>query len=123
MDIKVLVANGSAQVRKNIANSLQEIGVRSIVEVTTGDEAVNGLRSDNFDIVFAEFNTQTGGQGIVEAVRQIDGNLPIIITAPKSQKLTQVKKNTPGASNYVTTPFNTQQLQQAIADFVPALAG
>ena len=123
MDIKVLVANSSTQERRNITQSLREIGVRNIVEANTGDEAVSGVQTDNFDIVFAEFNTKAGGKGIVDAIRKIDGNLPIIVTAPQAQKLNNVKKTTPNASNYLTTPFTTQQLQQAIADFVPSLVG
>ena len=123
MDIKVLVTNGSTQERKNITQSLREIGVRNIVEVNDGDGAVSAVRTDNIDIVFADFNTKAGGQGIVGAIRKIDGNLPIIVTAPQAQKLNNVKKAAPNASNYLTTPFTTQQLQQAIADFVPSFVG
>jgi two-component system chemotaxis response regulator CheY len=122
MDVKVLVAGSSANIRKNITQSLQEIGVRNVVEAADGDQAIKGLRKDNFDIVFAEFNTQAGGKNIVEAIRKIDEELPIIVTAPQSQKLAEIKKTCPSASNYLTTPCTRQQLEKSVANFIPSLA-
>lgn len=122
MDIKVLVAGNTANIRKNITQSLQEIGVQNIVEATDGQAAINDLRGDSFDVVFAEFNTQADGEVLVDAIRKIDGNLPIIVTAPQTQKVTDLKKAYPSASNYLTTPCTRQQLENSIANFIPSLA-
>ena len=123
MDVKVLVAGSSANIRKNITQSLQEIGVRNVVEATDGEQAIQGLRADSFDIVFAEFNTQAGGKNIVDAIRKIDVDLPIIVTAPQSQKLAEIKKACPGASKYLTSPCTRQQLEKSVTNFIPSLAG
>jgi two-component system chemotaxis response regulator CheY len=123
MDIKVLVANSSANVRQNITQSLQEIGVQNVVEATTGEAAIQGIRKDSFDIVFAEPNTKAGGEELIQAIRKIDAELPVILTAPQSQKLAELKRAYPGASNYLTTPFTTQQLKKTVANFIPSLAG
>ena len=37
MDIKALIADSSPKSRKNIARSLNEIGVRNVVEATDGN--------------------------------------------------------------------------------------
>lgn len=124
MNCKALVATSSSQERKNIARSLKEIGVSQIVEATNGDQAMELLNKDSFDIVFADYNCQTttGGE-LIRALRKRDQNLAIIATAPQSQPIADVKKNCPTATNYLTMPFTTEQLKKTVAQYVPTLAG
>jgi len=124
MECKALVADSSSQVRKNITRSLNEIGVRDVVEATDGDHAIKLLESGKFNVVFAEWNTQLGeGEALVKAVRKLDGKLPIIVTAPQSKKIAELKKTCPAASNYLTLPFTTEQLRKTVGEFVPTIAG
>lgn len=124
MEIKALVADSSTQVRKNLARSLNEIGVRDVVEATDGDQAIELLESGEFNVVFAEWNTQLGeGEQLVKAIRKIDGKLPIIVTGPQTKKIADLKKSCPNASNYLTLPFTSEQLRKTVGEFVPTIAG
>jgi two-component system chemotaxis response regulator CheY len=123
MEIKALIADSSTKVRKNIMRSLQEIGVRKVVEAIDGDQAVELLEQDTFDVIFAEFDNQSGaGEQLVNSLRELDETVPIIVTAPQSKKIADLKKACPNASNFLTTPFTTEQLRKTVADYVPALA-
>jgi len=124
MEIKALVADSSARVRKNIARSLNELGVRKIAEAMDGDQAIELLETDTFDIVFTEWNTKLGsGDELVKSMRKANGQVPIVVTAPHSKKLEDLKKFCPTASTYLMTPFTTEQLRKAVAEYVPSIAG
>jgi two-component system chemotaxis response regulator CheY len=124
MEIKALVTDSSGKVRKNIIRSLKEIGVRDIVEATNGNEAVKLMEKGKFDVVFAEWNTQFGqGEELVKSFRRIDAKLPVVVTAPQSKQIDELKKTYPTASNYLTMPFTTEQLRKTVAQCVPSIAG
>jgi two-component system chemotaxis response regulator CheY len=123
MEIKALVANSSNKERKNITRSLKEIGVANVVEATDGNQAMELLQTGKFDVFFAEYNTKISkDEELVKTVRTINGNLPIIVTAPQSKKMDELKKACPNASNYLTMPFTTDQLRTTVKQYVPSLA-
>lgn len=123
MEIKALVANSSSKERKNITQSLKEIGVRDVVEATDGKQAMEQLKNGKFDVIFAEFNTQCAqGEEFVKEARKYDGKLPIIVTAPKPKKVEELKKAYPNATKYITTPVTTDQLRKMVGEYAPSLA-
>jgi two-component system chemotaxis response regulator CheY len=123
MSYKALVANSSSKERKNIARSLKEIGVSQIVEATDGDQAIELLDKGSFNLVFAEWNAQTGTGGeLLKALRIKNQSMPIIATVPQSQSATDLKKTCPSATNFITMPFTTEQLKKTIGQYVPTLA-
>jgi two-component system chemotaxis response regulator CheY len=124
MEIKALVTDSSSKARKNITRSLKEIGVRDVVEATNGNEAVKLMEKDKFDVVIAEWNTQIGqGEELVKSFRRTDAKMPVIVTAPQSKQIDELKKTYPTASNYLSIPFTTEQLQKTVAQCVPSIAG
>jgi two-component system chemotaxis response regulator CheY len=124
MEIKALVADSSKKARKNIARSLNEIGVREVVEATDGNQAIELLQKGKFDVVFAEWNTQySEGEELTKAIRKICAKMPVIVTAPQSKKIDELKKSCPTASNYLTMPFTTDQLRKTVGEYVPTIAG
>ena len=124
MEIKALIADSSAMVRKNIARSLNEIGVRNVVEAIDSNQAIELVEKNTFDVVFAEWNTQIGaGEKLVQSFRKQDANVPIIVTAPHTKKLTDLQQNCPSASTYLQMPFTTEQLRKTVSEYVPSIAG
>lgn len=123
MSSKALVANTSSKERKNITRMLKEIGVSQVVEATDSEQAIELLNKGGFDLAFAEWNAQTRtGCELVQALRTKYQTLPIIATAPQSQPLSEVKKQCPTATNYITMPFTTEQLMKTVGQYVPTLA-
>jgi len=123
MEIKALVANSSNKERKNISRSLKEIGVRDVTEATDGSQAMELLQTGTFDVIFTEANTKTSEvEELARAARKINSKLPIIVTAPQSKKIDELKKAYPSASNYLTVPFTTEQLRKTVREYVPSVA-
>jgi two-component system chemotaxis response regulator CheY len=123
MEIKALVANSSNKERKNITRSLNEIGVKDVVEAADGKQALELLQKGKYNFIFAEFSTQTSEwDELVKAVRKFDGKLPIIVTAPQSKKIEELKKACPNASKYLTMPFTTEQLKKTVSEYAPSIA-
>jgi two-component system chemotaxis response regulator CheY len=124
MEIKALVTDSSSKARKNITRSLNEIGVRNVVEANDGNQAIEHLKKGKYDIVFAEWNTMTEkGEELVTTLRRTDAKMPIIVTAPQSKQVAELKKSYPTASSYLTMPFTTEQLKKVVAQCVPSIAG
>jgi len=124
MEIKALVADSNSQVRKNITRSLKELGIKTVAEATDGKQAIEMLEKGKYDVVFAQWNTKTAkGEELVSTLRRTNAKMPIIVTAPQSKQLADLKLSCPTASNYLTTPFTTDQLKRTVAQCVPSIAG
>ena len=73
--------------------------------------------------VFAEYTSQKAiWEEMVKAVRKIDSKLPIIMTAPQSEKIDELKQMYPTATCYLTMPFTTDQLRKTVTEYMPSLA-
>lgn len=124
MEIKALVTDSNSKVRKNITRSLKEMGIKNVAEATDGRQAIEMLQQGKYDLVFAEWNTKTAqGEELVSTLRRTDAKMPIIVTAPRSKAMAEVKESCPTASTYLTTPFTTDQLKKSVCQCVPAIAG
>jgi two-component system chemotaxis response regulator CheY len=122
MEIKALVADSSKQTRKNITRSLKEIGVKTVVEANDTKQAIELVKKGSFDVIIAEFNTTTGTGDMLKTFRKMDAKVPIIVTAPQTQNVAELKKTCPTASSYLTTPFTTEQLRKTVSQYVPSIA-
>lgn len=123
MEIKALVTDSNSKVRKNITRSLKEMGIKNVAEATDGRQAIEMLQKGKFDLVFAEWNTRTAqGEELVTTLRRTDAKMPIIVTAPRSKELAEIKELCPTASTYLTTPFTADQLKKSVCQCVPTIA-
>ena len=124
MNVKILVADTSSTQRKNFKRSLKEIGVEEVVEAADADSALNLLKHEQFNAVLADGKIETeSGKDLVEEIRHIDSNVPIIVTADQAERSTEWKAKHPSASGYLTTPFTTDSLSKKLQEFVPTIAG
>ncbi len=124
MNIKILVADKSSKVRENFTRSLKEIGVQSVMEAGDANTAINLLKQEQFDAVLADGKIQTeSGKGLVEEIRHINSNVPIILTANSADCSTEFELKRSTAYRYLTKPFTTQSLREKLQQVVPAIAG
>ena len=81
-------------------------------------------KEGKYDVVFAEWNTKFGqGEELTKAIRKVSGKLPIIVTAPQSKNIDELKQAYPNATDYLTTPFTTEELRLLVGEYVPSIAG
>jgi len=124
MNVKVLVADTSSKVRENFTRSLKEIGVQNVMEAGDANTAINLLKQEQFNAVLADGKIQTEtGKSLVEEIRHIDSNVPIILTANPADCPTELKLKYSSSYRYLTKPFTTKNLRDKLQQLVPAIAG
>ncbi len=124
MNIKILVADKSSEVRENFTRSLKEIGVQIVMEAGDANTAINLLKQEQFNAVLADGKIQTeSGKVLVDEIRHMDNNVPIILTANPAERSPAFETKYPSASAYLTKPFTTQSLREKLQQLVPAIAG
>ena len=124
MNVKVLVADTSSKVRENFTRSLKEIGVQNVMEAGDANTAINLLKQEQFNAVLADGKIQTEtGKSLVEEIRHIDSNVPIILTENLADCSTEFELNHSSDYRYLTKPFTTQNLRDKLQQLVPAIAG
>ena len=124
MNVKVLVADTSSKVRENFTRSLKEIGVQNVMEAGDAKSAINLLKQEQFNAVLADGKIQTeSGKDLVEEIRHIDSNVPIILTANPADCSTEFELKHSSTYRYLTKPFTTQRLRDKLQQLVPAIAG
>ncbi len=121
MSLNVLVVESSPQARKNIIQSLQEIGVRNVTEASDGPEAIRQYKEAQFDLLFIDWNLQgQQGQNLVQEIRQLNRDVPIIATVPISGQNFAQEADQAGASDLLGKPFTTEILREKLEKYAGA---
>ena len=94
----------------NIQNILQELLIKNNYEVTSaysGSEALLLLEKNVFDLVLLDLMLPAiSGEEIIKKVK----NIPIIVLSAKISSDDKVKCLLFGANDYITKPFNSEEL-------------
>jgi two-component system, chemotaxis family, chemotaxis protein CheY len=119
--VKVLVADDSGVMRKIIVRSLNAVGVTDTVEAANGQEAIDLFMSDSFDLVLTDWNMpEKTGLDVVTEVRATGSTVPIIMVTTEAQKGQVVAAIQAGVTDYLTKPFEPEDLRAKLDKFVTA---
>lgn len=108
---KVLVLEDEANIRSFVVINLKRAGYEAI-EAETGEEALAQLKR-NPDIKVALLDIMLPDMDGFEVCRRIragDNNIGIIMLTARTQEMDKVTGLMTGADDYVTKPFNPQEL-------------
>jgi two-component system KDP operon response regulator KdpE len=109
----ILVVDDEPQIRRVMRTTLVAQGYQ-VSDAKTGDDALELLRSDKYDLVLLDVN-MPGISGI-ETCREIraSAGLPIIMITVRCGERDKVQALDAGADGYVTKPFNLSELMARI---------
>lgn len=117
-DVRVLVVDDYATMRRIFRNLLTQLGYTSIDEAADGATALQKLRSERYSVVISDWNMEpmTGLQ-LLKEVRADTGlsSIPFLMVTAESKSETVVAVQAAGASNYVVRPFNAETLRQKLS--------
>jgi two-component system chemotaxis response regulator CheY len=123
-NIKILVVDDFATMRKVIRNLLKQVGYENIVEAEDGVTALKALKSQKIDFIISDWNMPNmTGIELLKAVRA-DEDLKttpfLMVTAEALQDnvITAVKA---GVSNYIVKPFTAEVLNDKIKKILEKL--
>ena len=110
---KVLVVDDEKMIVKGIKFSLEQDGME-VFCAYDGEEALNMLHNDQFDIVLLDLMLpKTDGLSVCRPVREFS-NVPIIMITAKGEDTDKIMGLEYGADDYVTKPFNILEVKARI---------
>jgi len=117
LNIKVLVVDDFATMRRIIKGVLKQLGFSNIVEAEDGDVALEELKRDEYGLILADWNMPNmSGLELLKAVRS-DKNLqqiPFIMVTAEGQKDNILEAVKAGVSNYVIKPFTPETINEKL---------
>lgn len=117
---KILVVEDSSTMRLFIRMFLRSISDVSITEATDGQDGLEKLGKESFDLVITDVNMpRLDGLQLIERIRGSLGlKMPIIILTTRGEKENVEKGISLGANNYVTKPIVGPTLTNLVMDYI-----
>jgi len=117
-DIKILIVDDFATMRKVIRNLLKQVGYENILEAEDGVSALRVLKSQKVDLIISDWNmpNMTGFE-LLKAVRA-DADLgatPFLMVTAEALQDNVVAAVKAGVSNYIVKPFTAEVLNDKIS--------
>jgi two-component system, chemotaxis family, chemotaxis protein CheY len=116
-NLKFLVVDDFATMRRIIRNLLKELGFSNVDEAEDGVDALKKLRSEQFDFVVSDWNmpNMTG----IDLLRNIRADaqlksLPVLMVTAEAKKENIIAAAQAGASGYVVKPFTAATLDEKL---------
>ncbi|MCC7081641.1 MAG: chemotaxis response regulator CheY [Burkholderiales bacterium] len=116
-NLKFLVVDDFATMRRIICNLLKELGFGNVDEAEDGVNALQKLRSARFDFVISDWNmpNMTG----IDLLRNIRADdqlraLPVLMVTAEAKKENIIAAAQAGASGYVVKPFTAATLDEKL---------
>ena len=115
--IKILIVDDFATMRKVIRNLLKQLGYENIVEAEDGVAALRILRSQKIDLVISDWNMPNmTGLELLKEVRA-DGELnatPFLMVTAEALQDNVIAAVKAGVNNYIVKPFTAEVLNEKI---------
>ncbi len=116
--VRLLIVDDEEMMRTFLREVLSEEGYE-IELAASGDEAVERLEADAFDIVLTDIVMPgMDGLGVVAAARKMPTDLDVIVMTGYASMETAVESMKLGAADYITKPFNIDQIRIIVANVV-----
>ena len=124
-NLKILIVDDFATMRKVIRNLLKQGGFENVVEAEDGLAALKILKSQQVDFIISDWNMPNmSGLELLKAVRGDDElkALPFLMATAEALKDNVVAAVKAGVSNYIVKPFTAEVLNEKIEKIVKSLA-
>lgn len=117
-DLSVLLAEDEAFSRKLTMATLHRLGIRHVVAVNDGDEALNALEIARrpFHLIISDWNMpNTNGLELLRLVRERHAHMPFLMLTGHADQDLVMAARTARVNGYIVKPFSTEQLRSKIA--------
>lgn len=117
LNMKVLVVDDFATMRRIVKNVLKQIGFTKIVEADDGSTALAVLQKDKIDLIVSDWNMpKVTGLELLKTVRSDESMkaIPFLMVTAEAQKDYVIQAVQAGVSNYVVKPFTAEALKEKL---------
>ncbi|MDQ1330867.1 MAG: two-component system, chemotaxis family, chemotaxis protein CheY [Thermodesulfobacteriota bacterium] len=117
LNVKVLVVDDFATMRRIVKNILKQIGFTDIVEAEDGKSALKMLQNDKFGLIMCDWNMpeMPGIEllGRIRADEQLKG-IPFVMVTAEAQKENIMDAVKAGVNSYIVKPFTAEIVEQKL---------
>lgn len=118
MNRTVLVVDDEQNMQRVMRMILEEAGY-NVLLADTGEEALPHLQTQNIDVILSDLKMPgMGGEEFVRRCRREVPGVPVIIITAHGTIRSAVKSINDGAADYLTKPFEPEQLEIAVHNAV-----
>ncbi len=117
LNMKVLVVDDFATMRRIIKNVLKQIGFRKINEADDGTSALKELKKEEYDLVLCDWNMpEMSGLDLLIAMKSDDRlkGIPFVMVTAEAQKDNILEAVKTGVNNYIVKPFTADTVEQKL---------
>ena len=108
--IRVLLVDDEPSIRRALRTPLNEMGFEA-TEASRGEEAIQLLQSQSFDIVLLDMNMPgIGGMKTLARLRSMAPRMPILMLTVVDGEEDKVMALENGADDYITKPFSIREV-------------
>lgn len=116
-NIKVLVVDDFATMRRIVKNILVQLGFKNIVEADDGTTAMDVLKSEKIDLIISDWNMpKMTGLDLLKHVRGEAklADIPFIMVTAEAQQDNIILAVKAKVSQYIVKPFTAETLGEKI---------
>lgn len=117
LNIKVLVIDDFASMRRIVKGVLKQIGFTKIIEAEDGNGALQMLKKEEIGLILCDWNMpRMTGIELLKAAKGDESlkDIPFILVTAEGQKDNVVEAVQAGVSNYIMKPFTSKALEEKI---------
>ena len=117
LNMKVLVVDDFATMRRILRNILKQLGFTNISEADDGKTALKELKKEKFDLVLCDWDMpEMSGLELLTTIRSDDQlkDLAFVMVTAEAQKDNIVAAVKAGVSNYIVKPFTAETISEKL---------
>jgi two-component system chemotaxis response regulator CheY len=117
LNMKVLVVDDFATMRRIVKNVLKQIGFSDIVEADDGATALDVLKENQIDLIVSDWNMpKMTGLDLLKTVRGDESTkeIPFLMVTAEAQKDNVLQAVQAGVSNYIVKPFTADGVKEKL---------
>ena len=108
LNMKVLVVDDFATMRRIVKNVLKQLGFSDILEADDGATALDVIKENKIDLIVSDWNMpKMTGLDLLKTVRENESTkeIPFLMVTAEAQKENVLQAVQAGVSNYIVKPF------------------
>jgi Response regulator containing CheY-like receiver, AAA-type ATPase, and DNA-binding domains len=118
MNGKILIVDDTKNIRKLLSTCLEVEGYE-VITAEDGQQALNLIESEFFDIVFLDIKMpEMSGTEVLKRIRAMKKNMPIIIMTAYATVKNAVECTKLGAIEYLQKPFTADKVRSVLNEML-----
>jgi two-component system, chemotaxis family, chemotaxis protein CheY len=117
LNMKVLIVDDFATMRKIVRNVLKQIGFTNMTEADNGKNALKILKKENIDLILCDWNMpEMPGIDLLKAIKSDDDlkNIPFVMVTAEAQKDNIIEAVKAGVNSYIVKPFSAETVNEKL---------